>query len=64
MAHVKEHDVMIDFYLSPSLLQKKILDTYQDLGARGEERESLLDYLEDRFITEIGSSEKTKRPSV
>lgn len=63
MAHVKENDVMIDFYLCPTLLQKKILDTYQNLGTRGEQRESLLDYLEDQFITEIRSNSKDKRPS-
>ncbi len=55
MAHVKENDVMIDFYLSPSLLQREILDQYQELAGSGKKRESLLDFLEERFITEISS---------
>lgn len=63
MALVKENDVMIDFYLSPTVLQKEILDQYQELAGRDRKRESLLHFVEERFITEIRSKSKSARLS-
>lgn len=61
MAHVKENDTMIDFYLCPTLLQKEILDKYQQLAANGKNRESLLNFLEAKFSAEIHSNREDDR---
>jgi len=63
MARIEENDVMIDFYLSPSLLQKEILNQYQQLGEDKRKEETLLTFLEDRFLMEIRSQGKNRHLS-
>ncbi|MFT5701238.1 MAG: hypothetical protein ACI8ZB_004127 [Desulforhopalus sp.] len=55
MAYVKENDIMIDFYLSPSILQREILAEYQTLKTTNKNCESLVRFLEKKFKLQIMS---------
>lgn len=56
MARIKENAVMIDFYLCPTLLQKEILEQYQELAQDGKDRETFLTFIEEKYLVEIRSN--------
>jgi hypothetical protein len=63
MAHVKENDVMIDFYLCPSFLQREILHQYQSLSTDGNKRETLVDFLKETSFFEKISEKEHEHPT-
>jgi len=53
MAHIKEDDLMLAFYLANPPLQKQILSEYQHQYSGNNIRKNLLTFLEEQFRPEL-----------
>ena len=67
MAHIKENDLMLAFYLASPPLQKQILSEYQHQHSGDNIRKNLLTFLEEQFRPELTvdrNNAKRNRPHI
>lgn len=64
MAHIKENDLMLAFYLASPPLQKEILHQYQHLTSGHCMKKNLLTFLEEKFSLELTKKSNNAQSNV